>query len=207
MTGIDDSPEMIAALPAAVEGIVADARTARLGRTFDAVLLASHFVNDPDGAPAFLATAVAHLAPRGLLIAEAYPPSWDPTASVGRESHLGDARVTHRWGGPLGVARDWHASVSYNPRTGVGFAGGYVGDGLSTTNLAGRTLADLVLERRTELTELPWVDHRSPLWEPEPIRWVLANLGITGTGIADVEERLTGRPSLVARMIRPFTGH
>lgn len=118
-----------------------------------------------------------------------------------------DARVTHRWGGPLGVARDWHASVSYNPRTGVGFAGGYVGDGLSTTNLAGRTLADLVLERRTELTELPWVDHRSPLWEPEPIRWVLANLGITGTGIADVEERLTGRPSLVARMIRPFTGH
>lgn len=120
---------------------------------------------------------------------------------------VGDAEVTHRWGGPLGVARDWHATASYNPRTGVGFAGGYVGDGLSTTNLAGRTLADLVLERRTALTELPWVDHRSPLWEPEPIRWVLANLGITGTGIADAEEKLTGRPSLVARMIGPFTGH
>ena len=60
---------------------------------------------------------------------------------------VGDARVTHRWGGPLGVARDWHATASYNPKTGVGFAGGYVGDGLSTTNLAGRTLADLVLGR------------------------------------------------------------
>ncbi|MGR2753154.1 NAD(P)/FAD-dependent oxidoreductase [Agromyces arachidis] len=120
---------------------------------------------------------------------------------------VGDAAVTHRWGGPLGIARDWHATASYNPRTGVGFAGGYVGDGLSTTNLAGRTLADLVLERSTDLTALPWVNHRSPLWEPEPVRWVLANLGITGMGIADAEERATGRPSLLARMIGPFTGH
>lgn len=118
-----------------------------------------------------------------------------------------DAGVTHRWGGPLGIARDWHATVSYNPRTGVGFAGGYVGDGLSTTNLAGRTLADLVLGRRTDLTALPWVNHRSPLWEPEPIRWVLANLGITGMGFADAEERVTRRPSMLARTIGPFTGH
>lgn len=120
---------------------------------------------------------------------------------------VADAGVTHRWGGPLGIARDWHATASYNPRTGVGFAGGYVGDGLSTTNLAGRTLADLILGRRSELTALPWVGHRSPLWEPEPIRWVLANLGITGMGIADTEERITRRPSLMARMIGPFTGH
>jgi glycine/D-amino acid oxidase-like deaminating enzyme len=120
---------------------------------------------------------------------------------------VADAGVTHRWGGPLGIARDWHATASYNPRTGVGFAGGYVGDGLSTTNLAGRTLADLVLERRSDLAALPWVGHRSPLWEPEPIRWVLANLGITGMGIADAEERITRRPSLMARLIGPFTGH
>ncbi|UOE44616.1 NAD(P)/FAD-dependent oxidoreductase [Agromyces larvae] len=120
---------------------------------------------------------------------------------------VGDARITHRWGGPLGIARDWHPTVSYNPRTGVGFAGGYVGDGLSTTNLAGRTLADLVLGRTSELTALPWVQHRSPLWEPEPLRWVGANLGILGTGLADREERLTGRPSLIARAIGPLTGH
>lgn len=120
---------------------------------------------------------------------------------------VGDAAITHRWGGPLGISRDWHATASYNPRTGVGFAGGYVGDGLSTTNLAGRTLADLVLGRRSDLTELPWANHRSPLWEPEPIRWVLANLGITGMAIADAEERATRRPSMLARMIGPFTGH
>lgn len=118
-----------------------------------------------------------------------------------------DADVTHRWGGALGVARDWHATASYNPKTGVGFAGGYVGDGLSTTNLAGRTLADLVLRRDTPLTRLPWSNHRSPLWEPEPLRFAGANLGILGMGLADVEERVTRRPSLVARLIAPFTGH
>jgi glycine/D-amino acid oxidase-like deaminating enzyme len=118
-----------------------------------------------------------------------------------------DAGVTHRWGGALGVARDWHATASYNPKTGVGLAGGYVGDGLSTTNLAGRTLADLVLRRDTPLTRLPWANHRSPLWEPEPLRFAGANLGILGMGLADVEERVTQRPSLIARVIAPFTGH
>jgi glycine/D-amino acid oxidase-like deaminating enzyme len=120
---------------------------------------------------------------------------------------IGDARVTHRWGGPLGVARDWHATASYNPRTGVGFAGGYVGDGLSTTNLAGRTLADLVLGRDSELTALAWANHRSPLWEPEPLRFAGANLGILGMQFADLEERVTRRPSITARLLAPLTGH
>ena len=54
---------------------------------------------------------------------------------------LADIPVTHAWGGPIGIARDWCASVGLDSATGLGWAGGYVGDGLSTTNLAGRTLA------------------------------------------------------------------
>ncbi len=115
--------------------------------------------------------------------------------------------VTHRWGGPLGVTRDWHASVGFNPRTGVGFAGGYVGDGLSTTNIAGRTMTDLILRRSTELTALPWVNHLSPKWEPEPLRFIGANLGLVGTGAADLEESVTGRRSITARLLGPLTGH
>ncbi|PVZ96436.1 FAD-dependent oxidoreductase [Amnibacterium flavum] len=120
---------------------------------------------------------------------------------------VGDARITHRWGGPIGVPRDWHATVSYNPRTGVGFAGGYVGDGLSTTNLAGRTMADLVSGRRTALTALPWVGHTSPRWEPEPLRFTGANAGLAATAFADVEERVTGRPSIAAKIVAPLVGH
>jgi glycine/D-amino acid oxidase-like deaminating enzyme len=118
-----------------------------------------------------------------------------------------DAAVTHRWGGPLGVPRDWHASVRYDPQSGIGAAGGYVGDGLSTTNLAGRTLADLVLGKTSELTTLPWVGHDSPDWEPEPLRFVGANLGMLAMEAADVEERVTSRASIAAKVMGPLTGH
>ena len=73
---------------------------------------------------------------------------------------LGDAEVTHRWGGAVGIPRDWYSSVGFDRATGMGWAGGYVGDGVSTTNLAGRTLADLVLGRDTDITHLPWVEPR-----------------------------------------------
>jgi len=120
---------------------------------------------------------------------------------------IGDIAVTHRWGGPLGVPRDWHATASYDPAKGMAWAGGYVGDGLSTTNLAGRTLADLITRSDTELTRLPWVNHHSPSWEPEPLRFLGANAGLAAMSIADAEERLTGRASLAARLMGPLTGH
>jgi glycine/D-amino acid oxidase-like deaminating enzyme len=120
---------------------------------------------------------------------------------------IGDVEVTHTWGGPLGVPRDWHAGVGLDRGTGIGWAGGYVGDGLSTTNLAGRTLADLLLERNTDLVHLPWVGHRSPDWEPEPLRFIGANAGLVAMTAADAEERATGRASLVARAMGPLTGH
>lgn len=113
----------------------------------------------------------------------------------------------HRWGGPLGVPRDWHASVAYDPATGIGSAGGYVGDGLSTTNLAGRTLADLITGHDSALTRLPWVGHRSPSWEPEPLRFAGANAGLLAMTAADAEERATGRASLIARAMSPLIGH
>ena len=119
---------------------------------------------------------------------------------------LHDVRITHAWGGPLGIPRDWCASVGLDRSTGLGWAGGYVGDGVTTTNLAGRTLRDLVLERDTALTRLPWVGHRSRRWEPEPLRWLGINAGLRAMTLADTEERLTGRPSLVARAVAPLVG-
>ncbi|RFA11931.1 FAD-dependent oxidoreductase [Subtercola boreus] len=125
-----------------------------------------------------------------------------------------DAEVTHRWGGPIGVPRDWHASASFNPRTGIAYAGGYVGDGLSTTNLAGRTLTALitghdpsVVAPGANLSTLPWVNHLSPRWEPEPLRFLGTNLGLASADLADREERMTGRPSRTARLLGPLTGH
>jgi glycine/D-amino acid oxidase-like deaminating enzyme len=106
---------------------------------------------------------------------------------------IGDAAITHVWGGALGVPRDWQASVGFDRERGLGWAGGYVGDGVATTNLAGRTLADLVLGRDTELTALPWIDHRSPRWEPEPLRWLGINATRALAASADRAEARTGR--------------
>ena len=115
-------------------------------------------------------------------------------------------RFTHAWGGPLGIARDWAASVGFDRGTGLGWAGGYVGDGVATTNLAGRTLADLVTGTDSDLVTLPWVQHRSRPWEPEPLRWLGVNAGLRAMQLADVEERWTGRESRVARLMAPLTG-
>jgi len=113
---------------------------------------------------------------------------------------------THTWGGPLGVPRDWHASVGFDRASGFGWAGGYVGDGVSTTNLAGRTLADLITGQETDLTSLAWVGHRSRRWEPEPLRWLGVNAGLRVMTVADRAEERTGRPSWAARSFGRLLG-
>lgn len=116
-------------------------------------------------------------------------------------------RVTHRWGGPLGIPRDWYASCGLDPRTGLAWAGGYVGDGVGTSNLAGRTLADLITGTASELTSLPWVNHRSRRWEPEPLRWLGANGGLAVMTSADAAEARSGRPARRASLFERFLGH
>lgn len=117
------------------------------------------------------------------------------------------AAVTHTWGGPLGVPRDWWASCGLDRATGLAWSGGYVGDGVGTSNLGGRTLADLILQRETDLVSLPWVGHQSKKWEPEPLRWVGANVGLRVMTSADNVEARTGRPSRRAAMFARKIGH
>jgi glycine/D-amino acid oxidase-like deaminating enzyme len=81
------------------------------------------------------------------------------------------AGIEHAWCGVLGVPRDWCAAVNLDSTTGLGWAGGYSGQGVAASNLAGRTLADLVRGADSPLVTLPWVGHRSASWEPEPLRW------------------------------------
>ncbi|GAA1464828.1 NAD(P)/FAD-dependent oxidoreductase [Microbacterium thalassium] len=96
-----------------------------------------------------------------------------------------DTPIAHAWAGVLGVPRDWAATVGHDPATGLGWAGGYVGTGVTATNLAGRTLADLVLGRDTDLVHLPWVGQKAKKWEVEPLRWIAVNAIYTAYGLAD----------------------
>lgn len=129
-------------------------------------------------------------------------PSYDAHAPIHEElvrvltallPQVRDFDVTHRWGGPLGVTRDWRPFVVHED--GFAKAGGYVGDGVATAQLAGKTLAHLIVGTDDPVTTLPWVDHRSRRWEPEPLRWVGIRSGLRLAKQADRVEERTAQPS------------
>ena len=117
-------------------------------------------------------------------------------------------KIDHAWCGVLGVPRDWCTTAGFDRSTGIGWAGGYVGLGVSSSNLAGRTLADLVLNRDTELTALPWVNRTVRPWEPEPFRWLGVHSMYQLYRIAD-EREFAGLPhtSKLAGIADSITGH
>ncbi|MFF5427022.1 MULTISPECIES: NAD(P)/FAD-dependent oxidoreductase [unclassified Streptomyces] len=104
--------------------------------------------------------------------------------------------IAHAWSGVLGVPRDWCATVTLDRSTGLGWAGGYVGSGVATANLAARTLRDLIQQDSgqsgpTDLTALPWVGHRVRKWEPEPLRWLGVHTLYAAYRAADRRETTT----------------
>ncbi|PQZ94642.1 FAD-dependent oxidoreductase [Arthrobacter sp. MYb227] len=117
-----------------------------------------------------------------------------------------DAAIAHAWAGVLGVPRDWKATVGLDPETGLGWAGGYVGTGVTATNLAGRTLRDLILEPGSELTQMPWVNRKVRRWEIEPARWIAVQGLYKAYGIADATEKASGKSSRIAGLADLISG-
>jgi len=114
--------------------------------------------------------------------------------------------LEHAWSGVLGVPRDWCPSVVADPARGLAAAGGYVGEGVAAANLAGRTLRDLILDEKTELTELPWVGRRPRRWEPEPLRFAAIHSVYALYRRADAAERRSGRPSRLGALVDALSG-
>lgn len=119
---------------------------------------------------------------------------------------LAGVAISHRWGGPLGMPRDWCPNVRYDPATGIGAAYGYTGQGVAASNLAGNVLADLIVTGDTSYRDLPIVGHRSRRWEPEPVRWLAARSLQRALLRLDDRTARTGRPptgrSLPERLVR-----
>ena len=120
----------------------------------------------------------------------------------------GKLRIDHAWCGVLGVPRDWCTTVGLSPETRIAWAGGYVGLGVSSSNLSGRTLTDLILGRQSDLVELPWVNRSVRRWETEPFRWLGVHSMYQLYRIAD--EREAGglrHSSRLAAFANRITGH
>jgi glycine/D-amino acid oxidase-like deaminating enzyme len=120
---------------------------------------------------------------------------------------LRDIEFTHAWGGPLGMPRDWHPTIGFDAASGVATARGYIGHGVSTANLAGRALADLVAGTASPLTELPLIGHRSADWEPEPLRWFGVRYTQWALGRLDRHSDATGRPPTGRSLAERIASH
>jgi glycine/D-amino acid oxidase-like deaminating enzyme len=119
---------------------------------------------------------------------------------------LREVDIADGWHGVLGVSRTWRPAVGLDRRTGLAWAGGYVGDGVAAANLAGRTLRDLILGYDTELTAMPWVAQLPRPWEPEPLRFIGVRAVHALLRLADDQERRTGRTALAGRLANRVAG-
>ncbi len=101
-----------------------------------------------------------------------------------------DLAITHRWGGPLGVPRDWRNFVRVDENRRVATGGGYSGDGVSLAHLTGRMIAHAITRQPHADLTLPWFGHENPTWEPEPLRWLGVNtLRLLVDSIDETEQR------------------
>jgi hypothetical protein len=111
-------------------------------------------------------------------------------------------KFEYRWGGPVALTRRWQSYLNYNPTNGQAAIGGYVGDGVTLSYLVAKTLAQIVSGQKHP--DLPFVNQKIGRWEPEPIRYLAVNAGFKATVAADFEERITGKPSLIAAVVDPL---
>jgi hypothetical protein len=82
-----------------------------------------------------------------------------------------------------------------------------VGNGVATTNLAGRVLADLITGNKSEITALPCVNHHSPNWEPEPFRYIGVHFIQREYARIDAKAERTGKPPSGKTLAERLTRH
>ena len=92
------------------------------------------------------------------------------------------------------MPRDWHPTMAFDPATGIATSRGYIGHGVSTTNIGGRLLADLITGSKSPLTELPLANHTSRNWETEPFRYIGIRYSQWALGRLDDQIARTGKP-------------
>ncbi|HEY9276268.1 MAG TPA: FAD-dependent oxidoreductase [Candidatus Nanopelagicaceae bacterium] len=116
---------------------------------------------------------------------------------------LENVEFTHKWGGAVAITRDWEPYLQFDRKSGFGKLGGYAGDGVTMSHLAGKIMAHEVLAKDSNLRNLHFVNKRIRNWEPEPIRFIGVNALIYLSTMSDREESLTNRPSKLNRIIEP----
>lgn len=117
---------------------------------------------------------------------------------------LKEIEFTHAWGGAVAITRDWEPYVQWDKEFNYGVIGGYAGDGMTMSFLAARALAEEICDGTDDIRGLHFINRRIRQWEREPLRYCAVNTLVKLSDIADYEERVTKRPSVLSRLIEPL---
>ncbi|HTX07330.1 MAG TPA: FAD-dependent oxidoreductase [Solirubrobacteraceae bacterium] len=120
---------------------------------------------------------------------------------------LREIGIERSWQGVFGAPRSWMPGVHLDRSSGLGWLGGYVGEGVAPSNLAGRTMRDLILGRDSELTHLPLVGAPPRRWEPEPLRYTGAAVIGALRSVGTRRELRTDRPSRLIELGNRLAGY
>jgi glycine/D-amino acid oxidase-like deaminating enzyme len=104
-------------------------------------------------------------------------------------------RLTHAWGGPIDASPTHLPAVRTLDHGRAWVAAGYTGNGVGPSNMVGRTLASLALDRDDDHTHLAFVDDNPPRLPPEPFHWLggeAIRLGILKKEKAEMQNRQPG---------------
>jgi len=118
---------------------------------------------------------------------------------------LEGVRFTHHWGGPISVTLDLVPAIGRLGRD-IFYSVGCMGHGVSLTQLNGRTLADLVLDTTSELTEAFFVGRRVTPLPPEPIRFAVINAIRGGMLLQDAWDEYRGASAMSRRPVERAAG-
>jgi len=77
---------------------------------------------------------------------------------------------SHRWGGPVSITMDMAPAMGTIGGRNMVYSLGCMGHGVSLTHLNGQTAADLILEKKTDLTDAFFVNRTTLPWPGEPFR-------------------------------------
>lgn len=158
VTGVDAHAGMVAHLSPTVDAVRADIADLDLGRTFDVVVLASHLVNHPTAAPAFLATCRRHVAPDGAVLVERFHPALLDGPGE-QEGEVDGVHVRHELRERAGTR--FSASARYT-----------VGGRTWTQDYDAVLLDDAAITRLLDDAGLAFLD-----WLDDDARWLLAGRG------------------------------
>ena len=116
---------------------------------------------------------------------------------------LKGVRFTHRWGGPVSITADMVPALGELCDERVLYAVGCMGHGVPLAHLNGRTLADLAMERKTDLTDVWFVNRRVLPWPPEPLRFAAGHAVRAYMRVADRFHERNLRPAAESTRLMP----